>query len=71
MNKNILLATDFPNVSWKKSSFSQGNSNCVQIARIDSSIIVGDTKDQQGVVLSFTQQEWKAFVAGVKNGEFE
>jgi hypothetical protein len=30
-----------------------------------------DSKDQDGPVLCFTVEEWKAFVAGVKAGEFD
>lgn len=35
-------------------------------------IAVRDTKDKgEGAVLQFTPNEWNAFVAGVKRGEFD
>jgi hypothetical protein len=32
---------------------------------------VRDSKDPQGPVLLFTPDEWRAFVGGVRNGEFD
>jgi hypothetical protein len=38
----------------------------------DGGISVRDSRDvQDGPVLAFTREEWAAFVAGVKNGEFD
>jgi hypothetical protein len=55
---------------WRKSSFSGAN-GCVEIAVIDGKIAVRDSKAQKGPVLTFTPGEWKAFVGGVRNGEFD
>jgi hypothetical protein len=33
--------------------------------------LMRDTKDPDGPVLAFTAAEWEAFVAGVKDGEFD
>jgi Domain of unknown function (DUF397) len=59
--------------SWRKSSFSTYNGNCVEIGRLDSDIIgVRDTKHYgRGPVLAFTQDGWSAFLGGVKAGEFD
>jgi hypothetical protein len=55
---------------WHKSSASGGN-GCVEVA-INSAVVgVRDTKDREGPVLRFTPAEWDAFVAGVRNGEFD
>ena len=46
--------------------------DCVEVGlQSDGSVAVRDTKDPQRVTLSFTPEEWSAFVAGVKNGEFD
>jgi len=38
----------------------------------EQGFLVRDTKDgEQGPVLSFTHDEWQAFLAGVDNGEFD
>jgi hypothetical protein len=54
---------------WRKSKHS-GGSDCVQWRRTSSDVVlVRDSKDPSGPVLSFTHSEWRAFVAGVKDGE--
>ena len=45
---------------------------CVAVAVLpDGSIAVRDHKGDGGPVLTFTPDEWSAFVAGVKNAEFD
>ena len=46
--------------------------NCVEVGRTsDGLVLVRDTKDPAQEALSFTDDEWAAFVAGVKAGEFD
>ncbi len=58
---------------WHKSSLSGSNGgNCVEVAGHNGMILVRDTKDQgHGPVHRFTPADWRAFVAGVRNGEFD
>jgi hypothetical protein len=57
---------------WVKSSLSFSNSNCVEVANLpDGSVGVRDSKDSAGPVLRFTSDEWRAFVDGAHNGEFD
>jgi hypothetical protein len=57
---------------WIKSSFSYANGDCVEVASLaDGQIGVRDSKHSAGPVLRFTSSEWKAFVSGVQNGEFD
>lgn len=44
---------------------------CVSVKRNSNGVQVRDTKDPTKTTLSFTNDEWKAFVDGVKNGEFD
>lgn len=44
---------------------------CVGVLKNQEAIVVQDTKNKNEKPLSFTYDEWKAFVAGVKNGEFD
>ena len=57
---------------WVKSSLSYSNGNCVEVASLpDGEIGVRDSKNPDGPVLRFTPDEWRAFVGGARNGEFD
>ena len=59
-------------LSWIKSSLSYCNSNCVEVASLpDGGVGVRDSKDPSGPVLRFTPGEWRAFLGGARNGEFD
>ncbi|HTP17452.1 MAG TPA: DUF397 domain-containing protein [Streptosporangiaceae bacterium] len=58
---------------WFKSSYSGGNGgNCVEVARnLPGIVAVRDSKNPDGGALIFTRDEWRAFTAGVRDGEFD
>jgi hypothetical protein len=58
-------------VSWRKSSHSNHESNCVEMAEIDRETIgFRDSKDRSGPVLTFSRAAVRSFVAGTARGEF-
>jgi hypothetical protein len=57
---------------WRKSSFSYGNGECVEVAVLaGGDVVVRDSKDPGGPMLEFSRGELAAFLAGVKAGEFD
>jgi hypothetical protein len=58
--------------AWRKSSVSGGtDGECVEVAFAKDSVLVRHSRHPSGPVLSFTRSEWKAFLAGAGNGEFD
>jgi hypothetical protein len=61
-------------LAWRTSSFSGsgGNSSgCVEVAPLpDGEIAVRDTKDRSRVPHRHSAPAWRAFLAGVRAGEF-
>ncbi|MFI6883908.1 DUF397 domain-containing protein [Streptosporangium canum] len=58
--------------NWRKSRQSGGDSNCVEVAVADDGTVgVRDSKHRLGPHLEFTPGEWRAFLGGVKDGEFD
>lgn len=64
---------DLPESAWNKSSYSDSNGggNCVQTQLIPEGVALGDSKNPDQGAFVFTPAEWSAFVAGVKDGQFD
>ena len=57
---------------WVKSSLSYANGNCVEVASLPGGAIgVRNSRNSAGPVLRFTPEDWRAFLGGVRNGEFD
>jgi hypothetical protein len=66
-----VLDFDFDALDWRKSSFS-GPNGCVEAAPFpDGMIAVRDSKNPGAGHQVYNAQEWRAFLAGVRNGEFD
>lgn len=51
---------------WRKSSYSSnGGGNCVEVGN-DRAVLVRDTSDRQGPMLTFTVDAWQGFINGLK-----
>lgn len=54
---------------WRRSTRCE-SSGCVEVA-FDAAVLVRDSTDPDGGVLAFSPEQWAAFVAGVRDGEFD
>lgn len=58
--------------TWVKSSLSFANGNCVEVSDLPGGTVgVRNSRDREGPVLRFTPDEWRAFIGGVRRGEFD
>jgi hypothetical protein len=64
-----------PDDDFKTSTLSRWPPNvgnkCVAVKRTATDVQVRDTKVVNGPVLSFTHEEWSAFIGGVHLNEFD
>ena len=57
---------------WRTSSFSGVNGNsCVEVAPIPTGVAIRDTKDRTRAPHLHSATAWRAFVAAVRDGEFD
>jgi Domain of unknown function (DUF397) len=57
-----------PGVSWRKSSYSMSNGQCVEVARLaDGHIGLRDSKVSDGPVLRFEPAAWAAFLTELRD----
>jgi hypothetical protein len=61
----------YAGIEWQKSSFSGANGeDCVELASVDGAIVMRES-DDPGVVLATTPEVLRAFIQGVKTGDFD
>lgn len=57
--------------TWKKSSRSSSNGNCVEARHHGGRVQLRDSKDPAGPALSFSPSTWRAFMDGTKDAQFD
>jgi hypothetical protein len=55
--------------TWRKSTFC-ASGECVEVAQHNGMIVLRDAEQPRGNV-RYTAEEWRAFVRGIKAGEFD
>lgn len=58
-----------PRPSWRKSSYSNSSSNCVEVGQDGPQIAVRDTRNRRGPALAFSQQGWREFTRRIRSGQ--
>lgn len=60
-----------PKLVWRKSSYSSGNGQCIEVSEsLPGLIPVRDSKDPAGSRLVFEADTWMSFVSAVQAGDF-
>jgi hypothetical protein len=56
---------------WRKSARSVANGACVEVAPATGTIVVRDSVNPAGAMISYPTQTWQAFLADAKTGTFD
>ncbi|MFM9700166.1 DUF397 domain-containing protein [Streptomyces europaeiscabiei] len=69
---NGIPADSLHEAVWVKSRHSTADGNCVEVALLEGgAVAVRNSRDPHGPALVYTRAEVAAFIAGVKDGEFD
>lgn len=69
---NGIPADQLPAARWRKSGVSNPTGSCVEVAGLPGgAVAVRNSRHPSGPALVYTRAEVAAFLAGVKNGEFD
>ncbi|MEU4566901.1 DUF397 domain-containing protein [Micromonospora sp. NPDC023956] len=65
---------ELTHAAWRTSTRSQ-TSNCVEVAPLPAgpaaAVALRDSKDRSGPVLLFRREQWRDFLTGTRNREFD
>lgn len=65
------MTSDVPVVTWRRSSHSGKQGNCVELAHFpDATTAIRDSHDPDGPILSWSVARLAEFVTAAGNGEF-
>jgi hypothetical protein len=56
---------------WRKSSYSGGGNNCVEVAQTTDACAVRDSKNPGGGHLVFGADAWETFLTDIKRGTYD
>ncbi|MCX2954472.1 DUF397 domain-containing protein [Lentzea sp. NEAU-D7] len=60
-----------PEKTWRKSSYTAPDNNCVELAVGEAETAVRDSKDPAGISVTITAHVWTCFLAHAKSDGFK
>ena len=53
-------------LTWRKSTYSAGDGNCVEVARGAIATLVRDSKNPQGSWIALSETGWRGLLRGIR-----
>ncbi|MEV7644248.1 DUF397 domain-containing protein [Streptomyces rubiginosohelvolus] len=69
--QNGVVASGVEGVRWVKARSSNGDGNCVELAKLDSGVAIRNSRFPKSGALLYTPEEVRRFIAAAKLGEFD
>ncbi|WP_328536351.1 DUF397 domain-containing protein [Streptomyces sp. NBC_00344] len=69
--KEELYALDISGLEWKSAPGTSEHEERVEIAHLPDGAVAMRSSVDPGTVLRYTEAEWRAFVLGARDGEFD
>ncbi|MEV8568033.1 DUF397 domain-containing protein [Streptomyces sp. NPDC051322] len=69
--KDELYALDISGVEWQSAPGTSEHEERVEIAYLPGGAVAMRSSIDHGTVLRYTEAEWRAFVLGARDGEFD
>ncbi|MBN0047896.1 DUF397 domain-containing protein [Streptomyces actuosus] len=69
--RDELYALDISGAEWESAPGTEGHEERVEIAHLPGGAVAMRSSLDPGTVLRYTEAEWRAFVLGARDGEFD
>ncbi|MFD8509319.1 DUF397 domain-containing protein [Streptomyces sp. NPDC059687] len=69
--RDELYALDISDVEWQSAPGTEAHEERVEIAYLPGGAVAMRSSLDPGTVLRYTEAEWRAFVLGARDGEFD
>nr|WP_030170102.1 DUF397 domain-containing protein [Spirillospora albida] len=56
---------------WRKSSASDVDGDCVEVAGDGRSVLVRDSRDPDGGLLALSSAQWRLMLGAIRNGDLD
>ncbi|OQO94042.1 DUF397 domain-containing protein [Saccharomonospora piscinae] len=67
----MVTDTDLARLEWRKSSYSGGGNDCVEVAFTGDGAAVRDSKNPGGGALRLSRREWDGLLAAARAGRLD
>ncbi|EIE99668.1 DUF397 domain-containing protein [Saccharomonospora glauca] len=67
----MVADSDLARLEWRKSSYSGGGNDCVEVALTADGAAVRDSKNPSGGMLTLSGSQWDALLAAARAGELD